>query len=85
VLGLREVVHGAEPDGQRGLRGREDGSRDRRGLFAAGRALELVAGADVAMSATSAVRADKALRPTPSDDRCPALVYRSIEGLEIGL
>ena len=41
-LALRQVVHGAKPDLQRNFGGGENGSGDRRGLQAAGAALEAV-------------------------------------------
>jgi hypothetical protein len=82
LLGLRHVVHGAEPSLERELGAGENSSRRERGLVVAFRALIESASLDEMMLATIARRANETIRPTPLLERCPAQILRPIEALE---
>ena len=71
VLGLRHQVHGEEPSRQRELAGFEDGAADQAALLAAGTALKVqpILAPELAVPATLAARAGKALGPAPSSNQ----------------
>jgi hypothetical protein len=82
LLGLRHVVHGAEPSLERELGAGENSSRRERCLVVALTALIESATLDEMILATVARRADETIRPTPLLERRPAQLLRSIEALE---
>jgi len=82
LLGLRQVVHGAEPSLERELRAGENRSRRERDLVTALSTLIEAASVDEMMLATIARWADEAVRPSPLLERRPAQLLHSIEALK---
>jgi hypothetical protein len=63
----------------------EDGAGAQPDLMAAGAALDELAGLDLAAAPATAARPDKALRPTPGEERRPALLFASMGCTELPL
>jgi len=63
LLALGHVIHGAEPQAQRHVRGGKDGAGDQRGLAATGAALKQPARFHLAVRLSAAGRALEAIRP----------------------
>src|SRR6185437_2269230 len=85
LLALGHVIHGPEPCPQRQLGRGEDRPGNRRGLPAAGGALEQVAALHQAVRAPTAGRTDEPVRPPRRDDDGPALWLGAVEAGEFGL
>ena len=85
LLALRQVIHRPEPDPQRQMGRREDRAGDRRGLAAAGVALEQPAGRQLAVRPPAAGRANEAIRPARGDHHGAAFLLGAVAGIEVGL
>src|SRR5215467_12067244 len=83
LLGLRHVVHGAEPSLERKLRAGENRSRRESDLVTALSTLIEAASVDEMVLATIARWADEAVRPSPLLERRPTQLLRSIEALKL--
>jgi len=84
-LGLRDPIHGAEPSCQRCFGRVEDRACRDRSLAAASVALEQLARADDAVSAASALRTHKSVRPAPHGNERAALILIAIRCLKTSL
>src|SRR5882757_5564341 len=85
LLALGQLIHGAEPEAQRQVGRGEDRACDRRGLAAAGVALEQPTGSHLAIRPPATGRAFEAIRPSRRDHRRPAFLLGAVDRLEARL
>ena len=85
LLGLGQVIEGAEPDAQLQLGRGENRPGDRRSLRPAGAALIKPARLHDAVPRPAAFRTNETVRPARRDDRSPTLLLGPVEPLEFRL